>query len=170
VQVAAYNSSKAALNAYTVTIANDFKEARVNAISPGYVPTSLNSYRGVIPVEDSAAGVIKNAVLIDQTGPTCMFYFFIFFIYFFYLYIFVFCIYIFYFFFYFFIFITSYLLLITYYLLFAVIYVLIRPVLGLHGQDLGMVITDCIFVKLIYLIVAKLESKHAKFCIRNIFD
>jgi NAD(P)-dependent dehydrogenase (short-subunit alcohol dehydrogenase family) len=28
-QIAGYNSSKAALNHYTVTVANDFKEARV---------------------------------------------------------------------------------------------------------------------------------------------
>lgn len=70
VQLAGYNTSKAALNHYTITIAHDFKEARVNAINPGYVATNLNNYSGVVAVEESAAGVIKNSILIDQSGPT----------------------------------------------------------------------------------------------------
>jgi len=69
-QKSGYNSSKAALNHYTITIAHDFKEARVNVISPGYVATGMNNYAGIVAVDKSAAGVIKNSILLDQTGPT----------------------------------------------------------------------------------------------------
>jgi len=67
---AGYNTSKTALNAYTVAIAHDFPEARVNAISPGYVATNINGNSGTQPIDVSAAGIIKNSILLDKTGPT----------------------------------------------------------------------------------------------------
>ena len=69
-QLAAYNSSKSAVNAYTVVLANDFKEARVNCISPGYVQTNMNGGKGVLTPQESAAGVIKVGVLLEKNGPT----------------------------------------------------------------------------------------------------
>lgn len=68
-----YNSSKAALNMYTVTLAGDFKEARVNVISPGYVITNMNNGLGQITTEESARGIIKHSIDIDQSGPTMKF-------------------------------------------------------------------------------------------------
>jgi NAD(P)-dependent dehydrogenase (short-subunit alcohol dehydrogenase family) len=70
VQLPGYNSSKSALNAYTVTLSYAFPEARVNVISPGYVATNLNNYRGILTPEESAKGVIKYGILLDKTGPT----------------------------------------------------------------------------------------------------
>eukprot|EP01114_Cavostelium_apophysatum_P014562 TRINITY_DN3808_c0_g2_i2.p1 TRINITY_DN3808_c0_g2~~TRINITY_DN3808_c0_g2_i2.p1 ORF type:complete len:242 (-),score=58.83 TRINITY_DN3808_c0_g2_i2:54-779(-) len=73
VQLAGYNSSKAALNAYTIALAADFTEARVNVISPGYVATNLNAYSGNEPIDKSAEGVIKRGILIGKDGPTSQF-------------------------------------------------------------------------------------------------
>jgi NAD(P)-dependent dehydrogenase (short-subunit alcohol dehydrogenase family) len=69
-QLAGYNTSKAALNHYTIVIASDFKEARVNAITPGYVATNLNGYSGFMPIEKSVEGIIKHAVLLDKESNT----------------------------------------------------------------------------------------------------
>lgn len=70
-----YNTSKSALNSYTITVGRYFKEARVNVVSPGHISTNLNHFdnHNVVPVEPAVAGVIKNAILIDQSGPTCMY-------------------------------------------------------------------------------------------------
>jgi NAD(P)-dependent dehydrogenase (short-subunit alcohol dehydrogenase family) len=52
-QLLAYNSSKAALNAVTVTYANELREEGilVNAVSPGSVATDQNGNRGVLTPE-----------------------------------------------------------------------------------------------------------------------
>ena len=68
-QYVAYNTSKTALNAYTVVLATDFKEARVNCINPGYVATNMNP-NGTLTTQESAAGVIKEGVLLEANGPT----------------------------------------------------------------------------------------------------
>jgi len=68
-----YNSSKAALNAYTVALAGDFPEARVNSIHPGYVITNINKGGGVESTENSAKGVIKEGILLEKSGPTGQF-------------------------------------------------------------------------------------------------
>jgi hypothetical protein len=43
---------------------------KVNVICPGYTATNLNNYTGLLKPSDSAAGVIKNGVLLDSDGPT----------------------------------------------------------------------------------------------------
>ena len=100
-----YNSSKSALNAYTIALGASFPEvfilahcllyifllsllclflfpplmfiyllqARVNVISPGYVATRMNKYKGQLSPEESAAGVIRFGILLDQSGPTTSF-------------------------------------------------------------------------------------------------
>jgi len=72
---AAYDASKAALNMYTATLSIDFKEARVNSISPGYVSTNINKHakEATVKIEDSAKGIIKNGILLEKDGPTGQF-------------------------------------------------------------------------------------------------
>lgn len=65
-----YNTSKSALNSYTVVLAYHFKEAKVNCINPGYVATNLNNYSGLLTPQESAAGVIKVGILLGKDGPT----------------------------------------------------------------------------------------------------
>jgi NAD(P)-dependent dehydrogenase (short-subunit alcohol dehydrogenase family) len=67
----AYFPSKTALNAYTVWLAYDLRDApfKVNAIDPGYTATEFNNFRGPGKVEDAAAVVLKYAAL-GTDGPT----------------------------------------------------------------------------------------------------
>lgn len=70
-QLLAYNSSKAALNAATVTYANELRELGilVNAVSPGSVATDQNGHRGVLTAEEGAMLPIRMATL-PADGPT----------------------------------------------------------------------------------------------------
>ncbi len=68
----AYAVAKAALNALTVTFANELREARilVNAVCPGFTATFPGAERmGARPVAEGAASVVWAAVLGDG-GPT----------------------------------------------------------------------------------------------------
>jgi NAD(P)-dependent dehydrogenase (short-subunit alcohol dehydrogenase family) len=71
----AYSSSKSALNAFTVRLANELRDTtiKVNSACPGYVATDLNGHQGVRTVEEGAAIAIKLATL-DARGPTGGFY------------------------------------------------------------------------------------------------
>ncbi|UOQ73058.1 SDR family oxidoreductase [Hymenobacter cellulosilyticus] len=75
VKVAAYNSSKAALNMYTITLAYELRETafKVNAVDPGYTATDFNHHSGPGTVPDAAARVVK-AALLAQNGPTGQFF------------------------------------------------------------------------------------------------
>ncbi len=65
-----YNSSKAALNMYTVKLAYELKDTafKVNAIDPGYTKTDFNNHSGPGSVEVAAERVAKYA-MIDKDGP-----------------------------------------------------------------------------------------------------
>jgi NAD(P)-dependent dehydrogenase (short-subunit alcohol dehydrogenase family) len=67
----AYNSSKAALNAVTVTYANELRESKilVNAVSPGSVATDQNGHLGVLTPDQGARLPIRMATL-PADGPT----------------------------------------------------------------------------------------------------
>lgn len=41
--VTCYNTSKAAMNAYTVALAHDFVEAKINTVTPGYTVSFFRS-------------------------------------------------------------------------------------------------------------------------------
>lgn len=71
--VVAYNTSKAALNSFTVALAHDLKNAKVNAVTPGYTSTKLNGFSGPKSTADGAALIVKYATL-DKDGPTCKFF------------------------------------------------------------------------------------------------
>jgi NAD(P)-dependent dehydrogenase (short-subunit alcohol dehydrogenase family) len=67
----AYSCSKTALNAFTVMLANEFRDTnfKINSVSPGYTATDLNQHRGLQTVEQGAKFIVKYATLgID--GPT----------------------------------------------------------------------------------------------------
>jgi NAD(P)-dependent dehydrogenase (short-subunit alcohol dehydrogenase family) len=65
VQPLAYNSSKTALNAFTVMLAHELKEAKikVNSADPGFTATDLNGHRGYRTVEQGAAVIVELASL-----------------------------------------------------------------------------------------------------------
>lgn len=66
----AYSVSKAALNAFTRTLAAELKPAGilVNAVCPGWVATDMGGAGGR-PVEDGAASIVW-AVMLPNDGPT----------------------------------------------------------------------------------------------------
>lgn len=70
-QVLAYNSSKAALNAITITYANELRGAGilVNAVSPGSVATDQNGHLGTLTPEQGARLPVRMATL-PPDGPT----------------------------------------------------------------------------------------------------
>ncbi len=75
VKAAIYNSSKAALNMYTISLAYELRDTpfKVNAVDPGFTATDFNHHRGTGTVEDAAARLVKSAML-DANGPTGMFF------------------------------------------------------------------------------------------------
>jgi NAD(P)-dependent dehydrogenase (short-subunit alcohol dehydrogenase family) len=72
---AAYHPSKAALNAYTVMLAQELRDTafKVNAVDPGYTATDFNHHSGPGGVPDAAARVVKAAML-GPDGPTSQFF------------------------------------------------------------------------------------------------
>ncbi len=75
VKPTAYVASKSALNAYTVMLAYEFKDAgfKVNSVNPGYTKTDFNNNSGPKPVDVAAETIVKYATL-DQDGPTGKFF------------------------------------------------------------------------------------------------
>jgi NAD(P)-dependent dehydrogenase (short-subunit alcohol dehydrogenase family) len=70
----AYNSAKSALNAVTVSFANELRGTgiRVNAVCPGYCATDLNGQSGPRSVDQGKAVIVKLAT--DEDGPTAAFF------------------------------------------------------------------------------------------------
>ncbi len=70
-----YQSSKTALNMYTINLAFDLRETnfKVNSVCPGFTGTDINNHQGPGTVEDAAKRVIKYA-LIDDDGPSGKFF------------------------------------------------------------------------------------------------
>jgi len=67
----AYSASKTALNQFTVFLANalDASKIKVNAVSPGWVQTSIGSDQAPLTPEEGAKSGVAMA-LIDENGPT----------------------------------------------------------------------------------------------------
>ncbi|MBN3909080.1 MAG: SDR family oxidoreductase [Nostoc sp. NMS1] len=74
VKAAVYNSSKAALNMYTIALAYELRDTqfKVNVVDPGYTATDFNQHSGPGTVEDAAARLVKYATIDD--GPTGKFF------------------------------------------------------------------------------------------------
>ncbi len=71
----AYNSSKAALNMFTVILAHELKDTKikVNSADPGYTATDLNHHSGPKTVEQGASIIFDLATLGDD-GATGGYY------------------------------------------------------------------------------------------------
>lgn len=68
VKLLAYNSSKTALNAFTVMLAHELKDTniKVNSADPGFTATDLNGHRGYRSVEQGASIIVELATLPDD--------------------------------------------------------------------------------------------------------
>jgi NAD(P)-dependent dehydrogenase (short-subunit alcohol dehydrogenase family) len=71
----AYGSSKTALNAFTVMLANELRDSgiNVNSVTPGHTATDLNQFHGTKTVEQGAQPIIKLATQADP-GVTGKFF------------------------------------------------------------------------------------------------
>ncbi|MGA0555967.1 SDR family oxidoreductase [Larkinella sp. VNQ87] len=71
----AYQSSKAALNMYTVNLAYELRVTpfKVNAVCPGYTQTDFTNHQGTSTVEEAGQRISKYA-LIGPDGPTGKFF------------------------------------------------------------------------------------------------
>jgi NAD(P)-dependent dehydrogenase (short-subunit alcohol dehydrogenase family) len=71
VNMLGYGSSKAALNAVTVSFAKELatRGVLVNAAAPGYTATDLNAHRGHRTVQQ-AAGIVVRLATLGADGPT----------------------------------------------------------------------------------------------------
>lgn len=67
----AYSSSKTALNAFTVMMANEYRNTnfKINSVTPGYTATDLNHHQGTQTVAEGAKAIVKYAA-VDNNGPT----------------------------------------------------------------------------------------------------
>jgi len=67
----AYNSSKTALNAFTVILAHELKDTniKVNSADPGYTATDLNGNNGTKTVAEGAS-IITDLATLDENGAT----------------------------------------------------------------------------------------------------
>jgi NAD(P)-dependent dehydrogenase (short-subunit alcohol dehydrogenase family) len=76
IKALAYDTSKAALNAFTILLAEELRgtSIKVNAIHPGWVRTDMGSEQADLSVEEGAATAIRYATL-DQNGPTGGFFY-----------------------------------------------------------------------------------------------
>lgn len=74
-KAAVYNTSKAALNMYTITLAFELRDTpfKVNAVDPGYTATDFNRHHGPGTVQDAAERLVKCAT-IAADGPTGQFF------------------------------------------------------------------------------------------------
>ncbi len=71
----AYSTSKTALNAFAVMLANELRDTnfKINSVSPGYTATDLNQHRGTQSVTQGASVLVKYAT-IGVDGPTGRFF------------------------------------------------------------------------------------------------
>ncbi|SFC01636.1 SDR family oxidoreductase [Spirosoma endophyticum] len=71
----AYQSSKAALNMYTINLAYELRDTpfKVNAVCPGYTQTDFTNHQGTSTVDEAGQRIVTYA-LIGQDGPTGKFF------------------------------------------------------------------------------------------------
>ncbi|SEW27831.1 SDR family NAD(P)-dependent oxidoreductase [Chitinophaga arvensicola] len=67
-EFSAYGSTKTALNAFTVMLANELREENivVNSVTPGYTATDLNQFKGFKSVEEGVKPIVALALLTDR--------------------------------------------------------------------------------------------------------
>ena len=74
-RLVAYQTSKTALNMYTVNLAYELRDTlfKVNAVCPGYTQTDFTNHLGTSTVQEAGQRIVKYA-LIHQDGPTGKFF------------------------------------------------------------------------------------------------
>ena len=72
---AVYQSSKSALNMYTINLAYELRDTpfKVNAVCPGWTQTDFTNHQGTSTVEEAGQRIVKYA-LIGEDGPTGKFF------------------------------------------------------------------------------------------------
>ncbi|KAF5382617.1 hypothetical protein D9615_002764 [Tricholomella constricta] len=73
--VVAYNTSKAAANSYTIALAHELRGEgiKVNAVTPGFTSTKLNSFREGGKSAKAGAECLLAWALLGKDGPTGLF-------------------------------------------------------------------------------------------------
>ncbi|TCL07018.1 SDR family NAD(P)-dependent oxidoreductase [Sodalis ligni] len=76
IKALAYDTSKAALNAFTILLAEELRGGpiKINAIHPGWVRTAMGSEHAELSLEDGARTAIRYATL-GEEGPTGGFFY-----------------------------------------------------------------------------------------------
>ncbi|WP_213989953.1 SDR family oxidoreductase [Sodalis sp. dw_96] len=76
IKALAYDTSKAALNAFTILLAEELRDSpiKVNAIHPGWVRTAMGSEHADLSLEEGARTAIRYATLAED-GPTGGFFY-----------------------------------------------------------------------------------------------
>lgn len=72
---AVYQSSKSALNMYTINLAFELRNTpfKVNAVCPGWTQTDFTNHQGTSTAEEAGQRIVKYAT-IDEHGPTGKFF------------------------------------------------------------------------------------------------
>jgi len=75
IHVVAYNTSKAAVNSYTIALAQELKKEgiKVNTVTPGFTSSKLNNFLEGGKTTRRGAEALLPWALIDKDGPTCQF-------------------------------------------------------------------------------------------------
>ena len=70
-KLAVYQSSKAALNMYTIALAQELQNTafKVNMVCPGYTQTDFTGHQGTSTAEEAGKRIAKYA-MVDENGPT----------------------------------------------------------------------------------------------------
>ncbi|KAF8323558.1 hypothetical protein F5887DRAFT_1116470 [Amanita rubescens] len=76
IHVVAYNTSKAAANSYTITLAQELKKdgIKVNAVTPGLTTTKLNNFHAGGKTTRQGAESLLPWALLNTDGPTASFW------------------------------------------------------------------------------------------------
>jgi NAD(P)-dependent dehydrogenase (short-subunit alcohol dehydrogenase family) len=74
--VVAYNTSKAAMNSYSIALANELKNEgiKVIVVTPGFTTSKLNHHTPGGKTTKEGAESLVPWVLLDKNGPTCKFF------------------------------------------------------------------------------------------------
>ena len=74
-QLMAYSTSKAALNSFTIMLANELQHTsfKINSVTPGFTATDLTNNGGSQTPDEAARVIVKYATLSDD-GPTGQFF------------------------------------------------------------------------------------------------
>ncbi|MBW8244905.1 SDR family NAD(P)-dependent oxidoreductase [Muricauda oceani] len=75
IKLGAYNTSKTALNAFTVMLAAQLQDTsfQINSVSPGFAATNLNNYSGTQNPSEAVDSIIEFVTMGDK-GPTGKFF------------------------------------------------------------------------------------------------